>query len=73
MDWKPITIRSSDNSGDKIEFFWDSQAARNDQPEKSDSKKRLDLEWYLDWLEELKPSRKELYQTKLFNERFTLA
>jgi hypothetical protein len=65
-------MRSSDNPVDKIEFTWDPQAARSHNPEKSDSEERLNLDWYLDWLEEIKPGRKELEQIKVFNKPFTL-
>jgi hypothetical protein len=32
-----------------------------------------DFERYLDWLDEVKPSRRELRKTKIFDKPFTLA
>jgi hypothetical protein len=65
-------MRSSENLDEDLVFAWDPQAFRSYPTHKLAGDEKRDLAWYLDWLEEIKPERKELYQTKLFEKPFTL-
>jgi hypothetical protein len=65
-------VKSRENKIDNLQFPWDHKAAQTLGTNQTRLNLELDLEWYFDWLSEIKPSRQELHQTKIFNQPFTL-
>ena len=65
-------MKSQENKIDKLEFHWDHKAAKTLRTKQMDRDNANDFERYLDWLDEVKPSRRELRKTKIFNKPFTL-
>ncbi len=64
--------KSRKNKIDNLQFPWDHKAAQTLQAKQTRFNLELDLDGYFDWLAEIKPSRQELRQTKIFDQPFTL-
>jgi hypothetical protein len=65
-------VKSRENKIDNLQFSWDHKAAQTLRAKLTSFDLELDFGWYLDWLAEIKPSRQELRQIKIFNQPFTL-
>ena len=65
-------VKSRENKIDNLQFPWDHQAAQTLRAKQTRFNLELNLERYFDWLAEIKPSRQELHQTKIFKQPFTL-
>ena len=65
-------VKSRGSKIDNLQFSWDHKAAQTLRAKQTRFNLELDLEWYFDWLAEIKPSRQELLQTKMFDQPFTL-
>lgn len=65
-------MKSRRNKIDNLQFSWDHKAAQTLRTKQTRFNLELDLDGYFDWLAQIKPSRQELHQTKIFDRPFTL-
>ena len=67
-------MKSSENKtdADKLDFFWDYNAARVLKARQGESGKKKNLDEYFEFLDEVKPGMRELRHTVIFDEPFTL-
>ncbi len=72
MGWRIIIVKLRESKIDNLQFHWDHKAAQAFHLKQLDPEEEHDLERYFDWLEEIKPCRWELRQTKIFDKPFTL-
>jgi hypothetical protein len=65
-------VKSRENKIDNLQFPWDHKAAQTLRAKQTSVDPEPDLGRYFDWLAEIKSSREELRQVKIFKQPFTL-
>ena len=67
-------MKSSEHKtdADKLKFVWDHNAAKVLQTKQVEDGKKKDMDEYFEFLEQFKPSRRELLDVVVYDEPFTL-